>query len=116
MCIKGRGFQSRNILTTHPLSIRFSTSSLFKMVSKYLFSALQLASLVKGIYGQVEVLAERPAKYVDDTPEAEKVALASIVEDDPADVVTLMAKDWESPEYPLIFGKALPIPPAKQPK
>ncbi|EUC30577.1 hypothetical protein COCCADRAFT_103567 [Bipolaris zeicola 26-R-13] len=57
------------------------------MVFKYFLSALQLASLVKGIYGQVEVLAERPAKYVDDTPEAEKVALASIVEDDPADVV-----------------------------
>jgi hypothetical protein len=84
------------------------------MVSKYLFSALQLASIAKGVYGIA--LAERPARFFDDTPEEEKTALASIVEDDPADIVSIMAKDWESPEYPLLFREALPIPPAKQPK
>jgi hypothetical protein len=30
--------------------------------------------------------------------------------------MSIAAKDWESPEYPLIFRQALPIPPAKQPK
>ena len=48
-------------------------------------------------------------------PEAEAAALAAIVEDDPSDV-PLAKKKTLSPKYPLIFGRALPIPPVKQPK
>jgi bilirubin oxidase len=43
------------------------------------------------------------------------MALASIVEGKPEDIMTVF-KDWQSPEYPLIFRQALPIPPVKQPK
>lgn len=28
----------------------------------------------------------------------------------------VMGKDWESPEFPLLFRQPLPIPPVKQPK
>ncbi|KAK0382877.1 hypothetical protein NLU13_8793 [Sarocladium strictum] len=44
----------------------------------------------------------------------EKAALDTVVEDNPNEVVKAMKKD-ESPEYPLIYGKALPIPPVKKP-
>jgi hypothetical protein len=85
------------------------------MVSKLFRLALGLPILSK-VYGQA-ALADRPAHYTDDIPTEEKIALASIVEDDPNDVMTTLAKgDWESPEYPLLFRTALPIPPEKQPK
>jgi bilirubin oxidase len=45
----------------------------------------------------------------------EEAAIAAIVEDDPADVVSLF-KSGESPEFPLIFKVPLPIPPIKEPK
>jgi len=47
-------------------------------------------------------------------PDTEAAALAAIVEDDPTAVP--FAKKALSPDYPLIFGRALPIPPVKQPK
>lgn len=47
-------------------------------------------------------------------PNAEAAALAAIVEDDPSTLP--LAKKTLSPNYPLIFGRALPIPPVKQPK
>lgn len=52
--------------------------------------------------------------HISQIPEAEVVALAQIVEDDPEDVFTLL-KDWESPEYALIYKVPLPIPPVKEP-
>lgn len=52
--------------------------------------------------------------HVSQIPEEEVVALAQIVEDDPEDIFTLM-KDWESPEYALIYRVPLPIPPVKEP-
>ncbi|KAF6794167.1 bilirubin oxidase [Colletotrichum sojae] len=52
--------------------------------------------------------------HVSQIPESEVVALAQIVEDDPGDIFTLQ-KDWESPEYALIYKVALPIPPVKEP-
>lgn len=54
-------------------------------------------------------------QWVYDIPPEEAAALASIVEDIPEDVVSIQAKDWLSPEYPLIYKVALPIPPIKQP-
>jgi hypothetical protein len=60
-------------------------------------------------------MSDRPAMYVDGIPNEEKIALASIVEDNPEEIMAI-AKDWQSPEYPLLFRQALPIPPAKQPK
>ncbi|EJT77352.1 hypothetical protein GGTG_07264 [Gaeumannomyces tritici R3-111a-1] len=52
--------------------------------------------------------------YENNIPETEKVALASIAEDDPNDFMSIMKKD-ESPLYPLIYKTPLPIPPIKQP-
>lgn len=52
--------------------------------------------------------------HVSQIPESEVVALGQIVEDDPGDIFTLQ-KDWESPEYALIYKVALPIPPVKEP-
>lgn len=49
------------------------------------------------------------------TPPEEAAILAQVVEDDPEDFIN-MFKDWQSPEYPLIFRNPLPIPPVKQPK
>lgn len=83
------------------------------MVSKLFRVALSLSLLSKAI---CEIaMSDRPARYTDDIPSGEKAALASIVEDNPDDTMTV-AKDWQSPEYPLLFRQALPIPPAKQPK
>lgn len=48
-------------------------------------------------------------------PPEEAEALAQVVEDNPEDVMTIF-KDWQSPEYPLIYRNPLPIPPVKQPK
>jgi hypothetical protein len=83
------------------------------MVSNFFRVAFGLSILSK-VLCQV-AMADRPAQYTDDIPNEEKMALASIVEDDPDDM-SIAAKDWESPEYPLLFRQALPIPPAKQPK
>ncbi|KAH9902317.1 Cupredoxin [Xylariomycetidae sp. FL2044] len=54
--------------------------------------------------------------YEHEIPEEEVIALSQIVEDDPGlgDDVHI-SKDWESPEYPLIYRVALPIPPVAQP-
>ncbi|EHA58171.1 bilirubin oxidase [Pyricularia oryzae 70-15] len=52
--------------------------------------------------------------YVLAMPEAERIALSQVVEDDPNDI-TDPAKDWISPLYPLIFKTPLPIPPIKEP-
>jgi hypothetical protein len=83
------------------------------MVSKLIRLAFRLSMLSKVL---CEVaMTDRPAQYTDDIPDEEKMALASIIEDD-ADDMSIAAKDWESPEYPLLFRQALPIPPAKQPK
>lgn len=83
------------------------------MASQLLRVAIGLSLLAKAV--GVGAAIERPAKYTDEIPEAEKVALASVVEDNPDDIVHLF-KDWESPEYPLIYRQALPIPPVKEPK
>lgn len=53
-------------------------------------------------------------EYENRIPESEKIALASIVEDDPADFMSVMAAG-PSPLYPLIYKTPLPIPPVKQP-
>jgi hypothetical protein len=83
------------------------------MVSKLIRLAFRLSMLSKVL---CEVaMTDRPAQYTDDIPDEEKMALASIIEDD-ADDMSIAAKDWESPEYPLLFRQALPIPLAKQPK
>jgi hypothetical protein len=83
------------------------------MASRLFRVALGLSLLTKGIC-QV-ALNDRPAQFIDNIPDDEKMALASIVEDNPEDIMTIF-KDWQSPEYPLIFRQALPIPPVKQPK
>jgi hypothetical protein len=54
-------------------------------------------------------------KFDSAIPPEEAQALSQIVEDDPNDVFRI-AKSGESPEYPLIYGVPLPIPPVKQPK
>lgn len=48
-------------------------------------------------------------------PPEEAEALPQVVEDNAEDMMTIF-KDWQSPEYPLIYRKPLPIPPVKQPK
>ena len=48
-------------------------------------------------------------------PPEEAEALENIVEDDAGGVFKVL-KDWESPEYNLIYRVPLPIPPVKQPK
>ncbi|KAI1259278.1 Cupredoxin [Xylariaceae sp. FL1019] len=55
--------------------------------------------------------------YEEKIPAEQAVALSQIVEDEP-DVTTLKdgVKDQISPEFPLIYQVALPIPPVKQPK
>jgi hypothetical protein len=83
------------------------------MVSKLIRLAFGLSILSKVLCQ--EAMTDRPAQYTDDIPDEEKMALASIIEDN-SDDMSIAAKDWESPEYPLIFRQALPIPPAKQPK
>lgn len=50
-----------------------------------------------------------------DIPEEEKNALSNIIEDDAPPPSQKKGK-WVSPEYPLIYRNALPIPPVKQPK
>lgn len=83
------------------------------MVSNLFRVAFGLSMLLK-VFGEVAII-DRPPQYTGDIPNEEKLALASIVEDDPDEVFAL-ASDWRSPEYPLLFRQALPIPPVKQPK
>jgi len=54
------------------------------------------------------------SQFPSDIPDAEAAALAAIVEDGPSDIP--FARKSLSPNYSLIFGRALPIPPVKQPK
>ena len=56
--------------------------------------------------------AQRTFTY--DIPPEESAALETIIEDDPNDVFKIF-KDWESPQYNLIYRVPLPIPPVKQP-
>jgi hypothetical protein len=110
--IKGRLVHDKQ----HPAKIQSSLDILqasFAMASHILRVAFGLSLLANAI--GVGAVIERPAKYTDEIPEAEKAALASVVEDNPDDIVRLF-KDWESPEYPLIYRQALPIPPVKEPK
>jgi hypothetical protein len=58
-------------------------------------------------------LAQKVFEY--NIPPEEALALSQIVEDDPDDDVSIY-KDWESPEYSLIYRVPMPIPPQKQPK
>ncbi|KZL87702.1 bilirubin oxidase [Colletotrichum incanum] len=51
--------------------------------------------------------------HVSQIPEEEVKALAQIVEDNPEDIFTL-AKDWEGPEYALIYRVAVLTPPVKE--
>ncbi|KAM5350959.1 hypothetical protein ACJ41O_003682 [Fusarium nematophilum] len=53
-------------------------------------------------------------KWTYDLPPDEQSALKEVVEDDHTDVVRLM-KSNRSPDYPLIYRNALPIPPVKKP-
>lgn len=53
--------------------------------------------------------------FLSEIPESESVALQSVIEDDPDGDMSVQ-KDWESPEYPLIFRSPLPIPPILQPR
>lgn len=53
-------------------------------------------------------------KWTYDLPPEEEAALSTVVEDDHNDIVRVM-KSNESPEYPLIYRNALPIPPVKKP-
>lgn len=68
-------------------------------------------------------LCYSPGRWTYDIPPAEAEALAGIVEDIPPRVnltarsadLLVKRKDNLSPEYPLIYRNALPIPPVKQP-
>jgi hypothetical protein len=64
----------------------------------------------------LELLAGHVAaqEWAYDNPSQEKAALDSVIEDKHEEIVKAMKKD-ESPEYPLIYGKSLPIPPVKEP-
>lgn len=57
-------------------------------------------------------------RFVAKIPTQESAALKAIVEDTaPAPVLAKGDEDdWESPVYTQVYGKALPIPPVKQPK
>ncbi|KAG8157246.1 hypothetical protein KVR01_012954 [Diaporthe batatas] len=61
------------------------------------------------------LVVSQETQWIYDIPPEEAAALASIVEDDPGDVISIQAKDWLSPEYALIYKVPLPIPPIKQP-
>ena len=61
------------------------------------------------------LVVSQETQWIYDIPPEEVQALASIVEDIPEDVISIQAKDWLSPEYPLIYKVALPIPPIKEP-
>lgn len=77
------------------------------------FNSLQVATLCLSLFSRLALTQE--TQWVYDIPPEEAAALASIVEDVPEDVVSIQAKDWLSPEYPLIYKVALPIPPIKEP-
>ncbi|PVI06720.1 Cupredoxin [Periconia macrospinosa] len=59
--------------------------------------------------------AQAQNKFSVEIPESERVALENIIEDDAGEEMSVQ-KDWESPEYPLLFRSPLPIPPVLQPK
>lgn len=59
--------------------------------------------------------AQSQTQFSVEIPESERVALENIVEDDSDDQMSVQ-KDWESPEYPLLFRSPLPIPPVLEPK
>lgn len=62
------------------------------------------------------LLATSLGQLTSNIPPEEAAALAGIVEDDPGlgDAVGIL-KDWESPEYSLVYRNPLPIPPVKEP-
>lgn len=75
--------------------------------------SIQVATVCLSFFARLVVSQE--TQWIYDIPADEAAALATIVEDDPGDIVSIQAKDWLSPEYPLIYKVALPIPPIKQP-
>lgn len=86
-------------------------------LSNKLLSAISLSCLIGNSLGYV------PGSWTYDIPPAEASALAGIVEDIPPRVnltarsldLLKKRKDNLSPEYPLVYRTALPIPPVKQP-
>lgn len=76
-------------------------------------TSLQVATVCLSFFSRLVISQE--TQWVYDIPAEEAAALASIVEDDPGDIVSIQAKDWLSPEYALIYKVPLPIPPIKQP-
>lgn len=84
------------------------------MLSKLARVAFGLFLLTRCVAQNATETPDDP-RYYSEIPEEEKAALASIIEDDPNDVMRI-AKDWESPEYSLIYRTPLPIPPVKEPK
>jgi hypothetical protein len=76
-------------------------------------NSLQVATVCLSLFSNLIVSQE--TQWVYDIPPEEEAALASIVEDIPEDVISIQAKDWLSPEYPLIYKVPLPIPPIKKP-
>lgn len=64
-------------------------------------------SIFKGVPAQGQTQSNTTAE--------EAAALDGIVEDAPGEISNFK-KDWLSPEYPLIYKVALPIPPVKEPK
>jgi bilirubin oxidase len=69
--------------------------------------ALNIAGLA---FGQVT-----PNRFASEIPQAETVALANIVEDDPASIPAARKGGSSSPAYTL-YSAALPIPPVAQVK
>lgn len=76
-------------------------------------NGLRVATVCLSMFARLIVSQE--TQWIYDIPPEEEQALASIVEDVPEDVISIQAKDWLSPEYPLIYKVPLPIPPIKQP-
>lgn len=76
-------------------------------LSRFLIASATLA----GLFVQS---AAQNRTWIYDPPADEAAALASIVEDDPNDIPAARKGD-ESPLYPLIYGRPLPIPPVKEP-
>lgn len=76
-------------------------------------NGLRVATVCLSMFARLIVSQE--TQWIYDIPPEEEQALASIVEDIPEDVISIQAKDWLSPEYPLIYKVPLPIPPIKQP-
>jgi hypothetical protein len=108
----GLGPEDSFHLTQHlTLLLRFVS----KVIAIIMLSAnsLPVAAVCLSLFARL--VASQETQWIYDIPPEEEAALASIVEDVPEDIITLQAKDWLSPEYPLIYKVPLPIPPVKEP-